>query len=131
MNINIGFAIAAGLSGLAVIAHAAGGVRGRAGPLMASSLPPAAKWLLWTSLHMVTLINLTLTLCFWWAAVNFQGRAAASALTAFALAASLLGLVAALRGRLGWSGLGLAMLYALIFVAGAWGCYGSFLDGAG
>ncbi|MBS0294836.1 MAG: hypothetical protein JSR45_00905 [Proteobacteria bacterium] len=125
MDINPGYAVAAAVSLLAFGIHVFIGGRLMARPLLATDLPQQAKWLLYLCFHLVSLMVLTMTAVFAWAAVSFLGRPAAMVLTGVAFAATLLCVFVSLRGRLALRLNVPLFLYAVIFAGSFWGSFGS------
>jgi hypothetical protein len=128
MDINPGYAVATAVALVGLGIHVFIGGKSMVRPLLASRLPEPAKWLLYLCFHMVSLLCLTMIVVFSWAAQSFLGRPAAMVLTAVAFAAMLLAAFVGIRGRLKLRFNAPLFLFALIFVAGFWGSYGSFFD---
>jgi hypothetical protein len=125
---NIGFAVAAviGLAGLVV--HAGYGSVKLVRPFLKLDMHPVIKWLFYLCFHVVTLLVLTMTAVFAWAAVDYHGHPAAAVLTALAFACALLSLYVAIRGRLSLLKMVPFWLFLGMGAAAFWGLYGSFAD---
>jgi hypothetical protein len=128
MDINPGYAVAAVVSLLALGIHVFIGGKLMVRPLLACDLPRQTKWLLYLCFHLASLMVLTMTLVFGWAALSFLGRPAAMVLTGVALGAMLLSLFVSLRGRLALQLNPPVFLYAMIFAGAFWGSFGSLWD---
>jgi hypothetical protein len=128
MDINPGYGVAAAVSLLALGIHVFIGGKLMVRPLLAAELPQQAKWLLYLCFHLATLMVLTMTAVFGWAAVSFLGRPAAMVLTGVAFGAMLLSAFVGLRGRLALTLNPPVFLYAVIFAGSFWGSFGSLWD---
>jgi hypothetical protein len=125
---NIGFAVAAviGLAGFVI--HVFYGGPKLVRPFLAIEMPRLIKWLFYLCFHVVSLLILTMTVVFGWAARDYHGHPAAAVLAGVAFGCALLSLYVAIRGRLSLLKMVPFWLFFGMSVAAFWGFYGSFAD---
>jgi hypothetical protein len=125
---NIGFAVAAVIGAAGFVIHAFYGSAKLVRPFLALNMPRTIKWLFYLCFHIVSLLILTMTAVFWWAATDYHGHPAAAVLAGVALGSALLSLYVAIRGRLSLLKMVPFWLFFAMAVAAFWGFYGSFAD---
>ena len=125
---NIGFAVAAVIGLLGFGIHVFWGAPKLVRPFLKLDINKWIKWLFYLCFHVVSLLILTMTVVFWWAATDYHGHPAAAVLGGVSFLCALLSLYVMIRGRLSPWRMVPFWLFFLMALAAFWGFFGSFSD---